>query len=103
MKGLGLLGVLIVLVAIGALVAYWWSYMAGRRAQRRAAETPWMAHEGLVDGKWVISAHRPGHETIVLASQTVEDGFMSTAIHQARSDAYENFMVLKPRGRWDLS
>lgn len=102
MKALGLLGVLIVLVAAGALIAYWVSYMAARRDARKAAATPWQPWDGERDGTWVVEARRPGHKAILLASQPIEDGFLSVAVTQARADAYENFMALTPRGRWNL-
>ncbi len=102
MKALGLLGVLVVLVVAGAMVAYGLSLLAARRAARRTAATPWVAYDELRDGVWVVEARRPGHAPIVLASQPVEEGCLAMAVTQARSDAYENFMALKPRGRWDL-
>lgn len=102
MKALGLLGILIVLVAVGMFVAYFLSSAAARRQAKRAAATPWMAREEQREGSWVVEAYRPGHAPIVLASQPIEPGRLSMAVEQARSDAYEHYMALKPRGRWEL-
>ncbi len=102
MKALGLLGVLIVLVAIGALIAYLWTRWAIMKQKRKDQDTPWKATDGERDGKWVVYAYRPGHDEIILSEQDIEAGFLSDAINQARADAYENFMALTPRGEWEL-
>jgi len=98
----GLLGVLIVLVTVGALVYLALSCLAARRKIHKDAEAPWTAYDYERDGAWVVEARRPGHRSIVLASQPIVDGYLSTAVNQARSDAYENFLALAPRGEWDL-
>ncbi len=103
MKALGLLGVLIVLVAVGALVAYLWARHTAAKQARKDRDAPWTPVEDELNGAWVVRAVRPGHKAIVLSSQQIEDGFLDMAITQARSDAYESFMALKPRGKWDLS
>lgn len=103
MKALGLLGVLIMMIVIGALVAYLWARHASAKQAKKDRNAPWTPVEDEVEGAWVVRAVRPGHKAIMLASQPIEDGFLGMAITQARSDAYESFMALKPRGRWDLS
>lgn len=102
MKFLALAAILIVLVVIGMAVYYAYIISQQKSLMKQRAETPWRARDFERDGKWIVVAYRPDHDNILLAEQPIEDGFLAMAVTQARADAYENFMALNPRGRWDL-